>query len=398
MVKKDKSCALLALTTAALSLPGMAPHQAQAQAVPTGFTTSYRYTEYTEENQPASFFGSEPFRDETPRYEIKVHQLHINGPIRKNTGLTLSMNTETMTGASPWYVRQGPGNTAIQVMSGASIEEKRDELMLGLDFYQESAKTAVGFSYSTENDYDSLSMSLGSTNWYNDNNTTVDLGFSAAIDSIEPTQQAGITRIESENKRSLSGSAGFTQVINKDLVIGSSAALSYYGGYLSDPYKQASVGGVYIQDSRPSDKQQISLNLQARQFVAPMNAALHADYRFFSNTWGVTSNTVRLAWYQNFGEHFQLVPQVRMYQQTAANFYRNYYINERADGFYSSDYRLSAFRAVSFKLRSSLLFDFGKFHLSYEYYNSSRLGDGIQDSNPGLVDFSSITAGFDIAW
>ncbi len=396
MVKKNGNNALMALTTAALGLPAIAPQQSAAQAPPENYITSYRYSEYSEGDQGAAVVDGTVIGSKKPRYDITVHQLHFSGPAGNDLGLTVDFNTESMSGASPWYVLADSQNRPVQVMSGASITEKRDELAVNLAKYNDATKRAFGVSYSTENDYNSLGFNFGSTNWFDNNNTTVDFGFSYSNDSIRPTQQTGILRINKEDKKSFSVSGGVTRVINRNLVVGSSASIAHYSGFLSDPYKQAWVERGQVPDSRPDNKDQMALNLQARQFVERFNSALHADYRFFANSWGTTSHTFRLVWYYNLNEKIQIAPSVRYYNQTAANFFRNFYIQPRGDEYYSSDYRLSAFESMSFKLRTSYIQDWGKIHLSFESYSSESTVTGNQFSSPGLVDFNTITLGFDL--
>ena len=33
-------------------------------------------------------------------------------------------------------------------------------------------------------------------------------------------------------------------------------------------------------------------------YVQPLDAALHADYRFFHDDWGIDAHTLKLSWYQ----------------------------------------------------------------------------------------------------
>lgn len=395
-MKNDKYKALNALTCAAMSLPGMVSQSVSAETVPDKTTVSYRHTQYSESDQPASVFSPS-----TARYDISVHQFLITGAVSDNKGFSVAVGTESMSGASPWFIFPGADGEPIQIMSGASIEENRSDINVGLDFYSKSSKFGVGFGHSTENDYSSFSGSVSNSSWFNDKNTTLDLSLAMSFDTIEPTDSGtGIypLRPTDEDKNSLSGSIGVSHVINKKLLIGTSFNYAVYDGYLSDPYKQAFVAGEIVGDSRPDVRKQAALNLQARRFFSGANAALHTDYRFFSTDWGTTSHTLNVAWYQNIGS-WQIVPRIRFYDQSAANFYRNYYVAERADGFYSSDYRLSAYEAISFRLKASKAFGFGNIHASYETYDSAGSGsDPERGKNPGLVDFSFISIGIDIRW
>jgi hypothetical protein len=63
---------------------------------------------------------------------------------------------------------------------------------------------------------------------------------------------------------------------------------------------------------------------------------------------------------------WQITPRVRYYSQNSADFYQPYFTSQRADGYYSSDYRLAGFGAVS-----------GGVQLSKEIMNRLKLGFGI---------------------
>ena len=387
---KKRSGALLALSTAALGLPGMLPKTAQAQAVPDKTTLSYRFTQYTEGGQPAAVTGGAVVNEAVDRYDISIHQLSVDTALTSSIGLGVHLVTETLSGASPWYVVEGVDGEPVQIMSGATIEEARDEANASVSYYGESSRIGVGLSYSGENDYESNGVNVSTTLWFNDNNTTLDLGFSFSDDTVSPTQDPlAPGRVLQEDKFTESAFIGFSQVINKTLLFGANASYTVHSGFLSDPYKLASVAGVLQSDSRPDERQQAALNLQLRKYLPNLDTALHFDYRFYGDNWNISSNTLSLGAYKNISS-WQLSGKVRFYDQSSASFYRDFYREGRADGFYSSDYRLSQYDAFSFKMGLSKSFDFGAVYVSYEDYVSS--GNG---SNPGLVDFNFATIGMD---
>lgn len=392
-MKNEKHKALSALTCAAMSLPGMMSH---AESPPEKTTASYRYSEYTESDLPGGV-GLSP--NPEPRYNISVNQFLVTTPVSGTNSLSVGVTNEIMTGASPFYVAYNPAsNELIQVMSGATIEETRNDINASFSFFSDVSKLSIGGGISSENDYFSNSFSVSHSTLLNGKNTTLDVGGAISFDTITPTgggsPEYSLRPVE-ENKQSISSSIGMSHVVNKTLLLGVSANYTSYTGYLSDPYKNASVEGQAVADSRPDVRQQFALNLQGRQYFVAANAALHADYRFFQTNWGTVSHTLTTAWYQSFGD-WQVVPRLRYYTQTAANFYRNYYVTQREDGYYSSDYRLSEYQAISFRFKVSRKFDFATFHVSYESYDSGSGNSDLQrGENPGLVDFTYYTLGLD---
>jgi len=148
---------------------------------------------------------------------------------------------------------------------------------------------------------------------------------------------------------------GASHILAKNTLISGTLSYALLDGYLSDPYKLASVAGNLVKDNRPYWNEQLALTLSFRQFFDEANGALHVDYRFYTSTWNLDSNTLDLAWYQNLGHGWQLIPSVRAYKQTKAEFYQPVYDTTRTDGYYSSDYRLSAFSANSAELKVILM-------------------------------------------
>ena len=390
---KKSSNPLVVLTAAALSLPGMVPKTAHAQSAPEKYSMNYRFTQYQEEDQSGSTTDT---GEGVERYDIEVHQVDFVAPVSSVVSLKFDVSTETMSGASPWFVRPNLDGKAVQVMSGATIEESRDEYGLSANFYHENKRVGLGFRRSTENDYDSNSLNLNASVWLNGNNTTIDVGFSFSDDTVTPTQAPFIdpNRVQKEEKNSESLSITVSQIVNKTLLVGGGLTYANYDGFLSDPYKLTFVENNIQRDNRPDRRSQVSIDLNLRKYFEKLSGALHTDYRFYDNSWGVSSHTLAFGWYQNFNT-WQLSTRLRLYDQTAANFYRNFYQVARADGYYSSDYRLSAFGATSYRIALSKNYDFGVFTIAYENYNSGEGFDSDNELNPGLVDFSFFTLGFD---
>lgn len=409
--KSNKTNTLLSLTTAALALPGMTPQSAMAQAVTEDTILSYRYSQYAEGEIDGSVNVVDGSRE---RYDISIHQLRFKTAIAGNADMTVDLQQESMSGASPWYILQGNDGEPLLVMSGATIEEERTDIGANFTSYFDTIVSSTSLGYSTENDYSSFSMSYALSKALNEKNVTLDFRISGSQDFIEPTPIGGDARtipIDEEKKTSGSLSFGFSAVIDRTSILSTAISLTRYDGYLSDPYKRVHVLNLpetstgendncpagLCADSRPDQRTQWDWTVRYRKSLTEYNAALHLDYRYYTNDWEVDSHTVEAAWYQNFAEHWQVAPQVRWYTQTDSAFYQIYFENPRNDGFYSSDYRLSAFDAVSAKLKLSRFFGFGALHVSFETY-SSDAGTGrneLSAGSPALVDFTHVTAGID---
>ncbi|MEO0575540.1 MAG: DUF3570 domain-containing protein [Pseudomonadota bacterium] len=389
VTKRTGSKALLALTAASMGLPAIAPKSARAQTPPEGFSASYRHSQYSEGEQPASQSAT----GAVERFDITVQQLHLQTPTFGNASVSIDLVSETLSGASPWFITPGAEGEPIQTLSGATIDEQRDEINVAANIYGEHARTGMGFSYSTENDYESFGVRFSHSSYSDDKNSTVDFAIGGSVDSITPTQAEGIVRVLDEGKTNFYGSVGFSHVFNKTLLIGVSGSYSVFEGYLSDPYKLVYVAGDLLPDARPEDRQQAAFDVRVRKYLPSYDVALHTDYRYYTDSFGVVSNTLKLGAFKNIGS-WQLSAGARVYLQDSANFHANFFEIERQDGYYSSDYRLSDFQSLSFSAGIKKDFGFGAIRLNYENYESTGNGDS---PSPGLVDFAVVSIGIDFS-
>jgi len=383
--------ALQALTSAALGLPGLAG-TVQAGVPATEVSVDYQYTRYDE----GAIDKDKRLGSSGQRYQINIHQLKFIVPLGERMDFSLDYSIENMSGASPWYILPGGDGKPLQVLSGATIREERNDFVAALGWYSDWGTVTTRLGYSTEKDYQSLNGSVSADFDFNKQLTTLSVGVGYSDDEIEPTDSdIFATRVVHAIKTSRTVFAGLSQVLGKNDVIQSGVSYTHLSGFLSDPYKLVFVDGTLAADSRPDQRDQFAWTTQYRHFFTGLNAALHADYRFYQDDWSVTSNTVTLAWYQNIGESWKVVPSVRYYSQDDADFYAPYFTDTPVNGLFSGDYRLSAYGALSFGLEITEEFDTWALSLSGKYYMSdgslaiTRSGP----ENPGLVNFWYATIG-----
>ena len=393
--KRDVSPALLALTTSAMALPGIID-QAQAAISLDGLSTSYRYTAYREHD----IDRSKTTNDDTSRYDIDVHQFQLITPVKDRFMLTLDTVYETMSGASPKVIIPDAEGKPIQVMSGATIEEKRIDGSVKLEYSGDKNLWTGTVGISDENDYRAYNASLGIQTDVNQKLTTVSAGMGFSRDEIEPT--GGGTpqyplRVASENKHSIAAFGGVSHIFTPFSTLQTSLSATHLNGFLSDPYKEVFVVDTILADSRPEKRTGLAWLTRYRHFIPKANGALSADYRLYYDDWDITSHTMELGWHQNLGFRWQVSPSARYYSQSQAKFYSPYYSAPRADGFYSGDYRLSPYGALNLRLKAKMDLKKWTFNLAAEHYMSSgglALGS-VNLENPALLDFTMVTMGVD---
>lgn len=375
-----------ALTQAALAVPALAAGEPQAD---------YLYATYHEADLPSGNVGA----GSRQRYDIRSHLFRVlvpNGADSYGVNLTY----ELMSGASPWYV-QPVGGRPIQQMSGASIREERiaADLSATHDFGRTRLTALAGVS--DENDYESASGGLSVERSDAEAMKTWSAGVRYSADRLQPTQGTYPTGTREAERSSLSGFAGLALVLDRNTAVQFGGSYAHDEGYLSDPYKQVYVenlGGPGVPgtafDSRPWQRNAFTVTAKLRRHRTSGNGALHLDYRYYRDDWDLESHTTTLGWHQRFAVDWVAAPSVRFYSQGAAEFYSPWFQQVPADGYMSSDYRLSPYGAIG--LRLDVDGSIGALGLGFgvEHYEADvKYADGPKDiANPGLVEYFSYQA------
>lgn len=382
---------LLALTTAALALPGLLP--VQAAVAPEKSSLGYRYNNYQEDAmQPSKQYDPQGSVD---RYDIDVHQLQLITPLTEKFALTLNGVADHMSGASPWFNSKGTDGQPKANMTGASggIREERWETSAAGRYYLPEASIGGFLRYSKEKDYEGRTYGLDTELELNNKLTTLSAGFSVSNDSLEPTRYI-VPRIEHGTKKALSTTLGLSQVIDKVSVAQLGLSYTRAEGFLTDPYKAG--------DLRPDGRDQWSAAAGYRRFISALDGAIHLNYRYYWDSWELDSHTAELAWYQNLPEgaiNWQLVPSLRYYSQSQAEFYQPYNGAQQSQ-YFSDDFRLSPYGAVSGGLKVIAGWQDWKFIVGGERYVSGQeyALDDVKVESPGLIQYTRWTAGFDYSW
>ena len=312
-----------------------------------------------------------------------------------------------MSGASPIFSIPDANGEPVQVMSQATIEDSRTDALLTGKYYFDDATASLSTGVSVENDYRSFNLGLSGEKESTDKNRTTSAGAGVSFDTIEPTDadlsvggsEVFPLRPTKEDKTVFNAFVGMSQILTRSSVVQSSINFQHANGYLSDPYKEVSIGGGQVAaDNRPSVRNQMAWLTRYRHRFDRVGGTLHADYRFYVDDWGITAHTFDLAWYQTFFERFRLTQSVRYYSQGQADFYAPFFNGLPLNGFATSDYRMAAFGALAFRVKAEVLLDaFGfdwRAALSWERYVSGAdlALQRVALENPGLVSFHLVSA------
>jgi hypothetical protein len=377
---KDKKPTLLALTSSALLLP--AYQGAKGDAPPDQTTVGVRFSKYQEDDT----LDSKTAGGSSERYEIEVAQFHLLAPVGDDWSLALDVQREDMSGASPWFIGPSLDGSPQVFMSAASIQDTRTDISVTTRYYYDRGNVGFNYRYSEEDDYKSNALALDTAFNSSDGMTTYSAALSAASDDIEPTQGSTPTNTLKDEKDIRSAWVGVSRIVSKRAIVRFGLSYTYRDGFLTDPYK--------LKDRRPDERKEWAFSGGYRQFFVSPNAALHADYRYFDDDWGIKSHTLNLAWHQNFGSSNRLIPYLRYYSQSEADFFTNFV--DFSQPYYADDYRLSAFGAFTLGLRAVTSLNEWQLSLSGERYTTSESwGLYSGEESPALVKYWRFTVGLD---
>jgi len=223
----------------------------------------------------------------------------------------------------------------------------------------------VGVANSRENDYVSKGWSVNARTELNEKNTTLVAGIAGTSDRIKVFYQPSWA-----NKRNVDLLAGVSQLLDPQTVVTVNVSWGRATGYLSDPYKLVQkrievVPGIFLPftfgENRPDARTRWSVLGSVNHAFPGLKAAVEGSYRFYHDTFGTDAHTVEVAWLQRLGSQVIVEPTLRYYDQTAASFY-HYNLDDTGitpvsgtpnphGPFFSSDYRLSALRAMTLGLK-----------------------------------------------
>ncbi len=347
------------------------------------------------------------YRESGDRMQVESHYGLLEQDLGSDIRLKLQGVLDTITGATP--TGQPPPKAGDPVPL-SHLEDRRKAW--SADFARQFPRinVALGFANSRESDYVSNGLSLNTLTDFNQKNTTLLLGAAATDDDIRVLYQRDWVK-----KRTADFVAGVTQLLDPRTSVTFNVTYGHSTGYHADPYRVVQqtveiVPGVFLPltfgENRPATRDRWIAYTALNRSFAELHGALEASYRLFHDSFGTTSHTIELAWYQKLSEHFTLRPGFRFYDQTAADFYRiditgsGYAPTGRpnpAGPFYSADYRLSALRSYNYGLKVIWTINAAwRADVSYERYEMHRKDDVTPPSvypRAGIVN-----AGITFSW
>jgi hypothetical protein len=257
-----------------------------------------------------------------------------NGPallVRKNIADKVSLN-------GSYYV-DSVSNASIDVVTTASpFKERRTEWSVGADYAVRDSLLTFSTSRSTEPDYVANTASLDISQEVFGGMTTVALGFSRGADDVGKKGVGFFDRATHWQYR-----AGLTQILTPRWLASANFEAISDDGYLGSPYRAAMVFGALVPERNPRTRSSRALKFRVIGDLGQRDS-MHAEYRYFWDTWDIKAHTAELGYSRYFGDLWLADAYLRYYTQTHALFYSD---NAQSETTYVSRNRqLSTFHDV----------------------------------------------------
>ena len=271
------------------------------------------------------------------------------------------------------------------------------------------SKVGAGLGYSRERDYQSISGNASVSQDFNTKNTTVSLAVNYEYDTIFPyggipTPLTGMNaefKGPDRNKNQTDIVLGLTQLINRYWLVQLNYSYGLSDGYQNDPYRIISqvdpvtgqpIGYTYdLYESRPDSRRRQSVYIENKVDIGPNVADL--SFRYYADDWGIGATSVELADRLTLTRWLYVEPDMRWYQQSAADFFHYFLVNgQPLPRYASSDTRLGKFSALTYGLKLGVnVTRASEIYLRGEYYVQS--GDGHPADAIGQLKQQDLFAG-----
>ncbi len=272
--------------------------------------------------------------------------IEINGPsllVRKSVGDKVSV-----TGS--YYVDTISSASIDVVTTGASpdgYKEERKQWGFGVDYLRGDTTMSVNYSNSEENDYQARTLNFAISQDIFGGLTTVTLGYGSGADDVSRRGDA----VFSDQVDRSAYRLGLTQILTRNLIVGLSYEAIADEGFLNNPYRRVRYAdpnearGYGLQaEVYPRTHASNAAAIRAK-YRLPYQAALFAEYRFFTDDWGIDAHTVEIGYAQPFRTKWLFDLKYRFYTQSAADFYSDLFPHANAQNFLARDKELSSFQS-----------------------------------------------------
>lgn len=351
------------------------------------FLSSY----YSQDGQNAAVsggIGNEDLTDATGTIVVSI-------PLSDDDILTIDAGVSAYTSASSSNINPFDGGNPADpyvASSGASSSDLWGNLTGSYSHSSDDRNNiwSAKASFAAEFDYFSIGVGGSYTRLFNDKNTELSLSGNAYFDtwntiypyelrpfetggrgindplfnvytiSGNPNYNPSFTEFSNKGRNSYSIGIGLSQILSKKMQGSLLLDLVRQEGLLSTPFQRVYFGDIadsFIEDFHladdierlPDNRSKIAVGGRLNYYLNEM-VVIRTYYRYYTDDWGIRSHTASLEVPVKLSDAFTLYPFYRYYTQTEADYFALYNEHQSTEGYYTSDYDLSRYKADQYGL------------------------------------------------
>ncbi|MDP5078038.1 MAG: DUF3570 domain-containing protein [Nonlabens sp.] len=370
------------------------------ETVEIDFLSSY-YAQNGDNAAVTGGIGDESLTDAVATFVVSI-------PMNDDDVLTIDASVSAYTSASSSNINPFDGSGVADPFTASSGASASDVWTNLTGSYTHSSDDrndvwSAKLSVSTEYDYFSLGFGGSYTKLFNEKNTEVSVNANIFLDTwttiypieLRPFETGGnglsdatfrgrtitgnpnynpdFPMLDGVGRNSYAIGFGFSQILHKNVQGSLALDLVQQQGLLSTPFQRvyfADVADSFIDNFQladdierlPDNRFKVAIGGRLNWYINEF-LTVRTFYRFYTDDWGIKSNTASIELPIKVTDKFTVYPSYRYYDQTAATYFRPYETALSTEAFYTSDYDLSGYNASQLGLGISYTDIFAKAHL-----------------------------------
>lgn len=248
------------------------------------------------------------------------------------------------------------------VKSSASKLDARTHLNTGYNrrFKRNGVSAGLNGSFSIESDYTSFGTGLFFSKLNESQSREISIALKMFFDDLRwgrlhdgqpekliyPSELRNREWFDHYRRDSYNLEVGYYRVINRRMSLGIYPGVAYQSGLLSTPFHR-----VYFSDTLrrvenlPTSRIKFPIGVHLNTFVGG-RWIVRTQYRFYWDNFGIVANSLNVEGALKVSRVFTVTAFIRVYGQTAADYFKPYEQHQGIDEFYTSDYDLSKFTSA----------------------------------------------------
>ena len=277
----------------------------------------------------------------------------IDGPsvlVRKKFG-------EKFAASANYYVDMVSSASIDVLLNASPYTERREQKSLGVEYLRGKSTYSMGYINSEESDYEADTAYFNISQDMFGDLTTVSIGYKRGWNDIfRNVKQADGSKIRDPGFTQQSDARGYSlnvsQVLTRNTIVSLNYEVDTDEGFLNSPYRSiryadptSGRGFGFDPEIYPNTHTSNAVSGRVKYYL-PYRAAIDATYRFYSDTWGIQANDIKLGYTQPV-QKWIFDGSLRFYKQDAADFYSDLFPRRNFSNFMARDKELATFTSYS---------------------------------------------------